>query len=215
MIKFSSCIQLLLINLWMIKSILIRTDPRKAKYCYSKYIHLGNTINFSFVISADDDETVNVSLTDNNHASLLELKESNAHDFRTQAGASGNYHLCFFPRSQKEYYLSFEFFSNEEKGHTLDLAEDTNIHEMKNEVKDMAIMLEEMETNLKFILDRRTVHHHRMAETAKSLQNISFAKVLGVLLITIMQILIIQRFFGNIQRGKNNFTGSFEMGMAI
>jgi hypothetical protein len=199
--------QILLIN-----SVLIETGKRST-YCFHKEFHSGDSMHVSYVVSGENEEKVSAILMDPNGAKLFEKHESDGADNKYEIQQSGNYKLCFYPQGTASYYISFEFFSVFEKGHTLDMAKDSNIGAMKKDVNDITLMFEEMEKNIKFIMDRRNKHTMVMNDIGSSIKHISYFKIIIVVLVSALQVFLISRFLGGSKKSSAGYStnGLFEM----
>lgn len=208
---FLALLTLLLLNI-SVNSIMVVTKANKNKYCFTKHAVRTEQISFSFVTSSEDMEYVDVSLMDSHQNVLFQAKETEQGKFTGEVKESGYHTLCFFTLTKNEYYISFEFFTDEDKTNASILAKDTSLHNMKKEVSEMSRMLEEIERNLRFILDRRSVHHTAIIGMTNSIRHLSYVKIFVITLISLIQIVIIQKFFANSSKGKVSYGGSFEMG---
>jgi hypothetical protein len=199
--------QLLLVN-----SVLIETGKR-SNYCIHKEFHEGDTMHASYVISGENEEKVSAILQDPNGGKLFEKHESDGADNKYDVKLSGNYKLCFYTQGSSSYYISFEFYSVFEKGHTLDMAKDANIDLMKKDVNDITLMFEEMEKNIKFIMDRRNKHTMVLNDIGSSIKHISYFKILVVVLVSLLQVFLINRFLGGSKKASAGYStnGLFEM----
>lgn len=124
--------QLLLIALFIAlftyaSSILIEINrSKKLKYCFSKYVEISDLIEVSHLVSGEKEDLVDVYLYHNNQ--VIVHKQGHAQsEFKHNVTSGGDYQLCFIPYRDNVYYLSFEFFTHNEKGHTLNMAKDRKI----------------------------------------------------------------------------------------
>jgi hypothetical protein len=184
-------------------SILVETNGRKQKYCYSKYIDTGDMIHISYIISGENEEKVNCVLSLNDKA-IFHQEALESGEYKEESKESGEYTLCFLPLNTNNYYISFEFFTHFEKGHTLDMAKDENVHSMKKDVNNVALMFEDMEKNIKFIMDRRNKHTEVINEIGTQIRHISYLKIVVVVLVSLLQVFLIHRFFA----GKKTYNYS-------
>jgi hypothetical protein len=202
---------LILVNLQMFSGILIETG-KQEQYCFYKNVDQSDKIHLSFVVSGDNEEKVNVVLVDDHDNILHQAHGADHGDFKGEAKSSGVHKLCFLPMNSNNYYISFEFFSEFEKGHTLNMAKDENLHDMKKDMGDITLMFEEMETNVKFIMDRRNKHTQIVSEISSSIRHISYLKILVVILVSLLQVFLIHRFFGGAKKSSVSYGNNlFEM----
>ncbi len=187
---------ILVITIQLFSSILVETG-KKDKYCFYKEIENIDTIHLSYVISGDNDEKVNVVLVhEGDNKVIYEQHNSDAGEYKHENAVGGKHKLCFLPLHAGSYYISFEFFTHYEKGHTVDMAKDQNLHEMKKDVTDITYMFEEMEKNIRFIMDRRSKHSIVIGDIVTSIRHISYLKILVVVLVSLLQVFLIHKFFG-------------------
>src|SRR5690349_9998157 len=108
-------IVILFINFQIFSSILIETG-KKDKYCFYKHIDGGDTLQLSYVITGENEEKVNCVLTRDNTV-VFHHEASDNGDHKEEVKQGGLYKVCFLPLNANPYYVSFEFFTNFEKGH--------------------------------------------------------------------------------------------------
>ena len=83
---------------------------------------------------------------------------------------------------------------------------------MSTEVTDIRNVFQVIETNLKQGLDRKSRHLRILVDIIKSIKNLTFLKGLIVLLLTLFQIVVIQKFFGPDKR-VTSVKGAFSDGL--
>jgi hypothetical protein len=76
---------------------------------------------------------------------------------------------------------------------------------MKKDVSELSLMIEEMEKNVRYIMDRRHKHNTITTEIVDSIRNITFLKVLVILIISILQALLIKKFYTGSKKIGNPF----------
>ncbi len=203
-------IAFVILNIKTCLSILIETTG-KDMYCYYKHITQGDTIHVSYIISGENEEKVN-SVLEVDHKIIYHHESAADGDFKHQADIEGMYKLCFLPLSTNPYYISFEFFTEHEKGHTLDMAKDEHIHDMKSEVQQLSLIFEEVEKNVRFNADRRKVHNEVVGEITTQIRHITYMKIFVVILVSLFQVFLIHRFFGGSKKASVfNFPSSSNM----
>ena len=79
-----------------------------------------------------------------------------------------------------------------------------NIHNLKSDVNKISDIFEEMEKNIRFIMDRRTKHTDVMHNIVGSIRNLSMFKVFLILCVSFIQVFLIKRFMGNNKVVSNN-----------
>jgi hypothetical protein len=104
--------------------VLLGMDGNK-KRCISKDIGEGDTLHLSFVVTGDDNnERTKVILQDPSSKVIFQKENVEDGEYKREVQKPGQYKLCFFPTSGKSHFISFEFYSIYERGHTLNLAKD-------------------------------------------------------------------------------------------
>jgi hypothetical protein len=80
---------------------------------------------------------------------------------------------------------------------------------MKKDVTEIAILFEDMENNIRFIMDRRNKHYQIIVDIIESVKNITGVKIIVVCIISLLQIFLIRKFFNNSKKiGLNPFYDS-------
>jgi hypothetical protein len=80
-----------------------------------------------------------------------------------------------------------------------------NLHEMKKDVTEIALLFEDIEQNVRFTMDRRNKHNTLATDFVESLKHITIFKVMVVLLISFLQVWLIKRFYTNSRKVGNPF----------
>ena len=92
-----------------------------------KEIEENDSITISYLITGDsDEEKIDAKLTDSKGSLIEEKLNQSGGEIKQTAKEQGTYTLCFFVPKPGENFISFEFFTAFEKGHTLDMAKDGN-----------------------------------------------------------------------------------------
>jgi hypothetical protein len=188
----------LLLLIAKISSIIIETDGRKSRYCVSKNFERSDTIEISYVVSGDQDEKISASFYDSHSQLLFEKSKEADGEYKGEAKETGVYKLCFFVLTDHKFDISFEFVSHYELGHSLNMAKDENIHEMKSYIGDINILFEEIERNTRYLTDRRSKHTEIINGILASVRNLTFLKLFVIIGVSVLQVFLIQKFFGNV-----------------
>ena len=108
-------------------SIYLHTKTYKNEYCMKKEINDDDTITISYLITGDsDEEKIDAKLTGPRGDLLEEKLNQSGGEIKLVTKEHGDFTLCFFVPKPGENFISFEFFTAMEKGHTLDMAKDGN-----------------------------------------------------------------------------------------
>jgi hypothetical protein len=186
-------------------SILIGMDGVK-KRCLSKFVNTYNTLHLSFIVTGDEaTQKTSVYLYDPDQNIVFKKENEEEGEFDYQPTKDGDHKLCIHPAHDKPHFISFEFYSKFEAGHILNLAKDENIHDMKKDVSEIALMFEEIEENVRFIMDRRNKHNMLTVDFIESIKHITIFKVVVIGLVSILQIWLIRRFYSSSKKVGNPF----------
>jgi len=71
-----------------------------------------------------------------------------------------------------------------------------NINILREDVNRISSVFEEIEKNIRFIMDRRTKHTEVMHTIINSIRNLSFFKIFLICLVSFIQIFLIKKFMG-------------------
>ena len=75
---------------------------------------------------------------------------------------------------------------------------------MKSDVSKISEIFEDMEKNIRFIMDRRTKHTEVMQNIVGSIRNLSLFKIFLILCVSFIQVFLIKKFMGNSKVVSNN-----------
>lgn len=75
---------------------------------------------------------------------------------------------------------------------------------MKSDVGKISDIFEEMEKNIRFIMDRRTKHTEVMHSIVDSIRNLSLFKIFLILCVSFIQVFLIKKFMGSSKVVSNN-----------
>ena len=190
-----------------ISSLKLHINGRQNEYCLTKTIHGEDRIKIFFLASSEK-ERVNINLK-NGQGKIL-YQEANIHtgEYQSDLLSSGDYTLCFRPHSSNEYYLIFDFHFLGESTVTKDLANDKEFKNIKNDVFDLEKLFSDFEKKLKFIINRRNNHHSIVKNAVGSIKTISLIKIIFIIVISLIQVYIITKFFGKDRRTINVKAGN-------
>ena len=94
----------------------------------TKDVEENDNINVSYLITGEnDEEKIDAKLESPKGSIIVERVSEKGGDFKQVARETGTHKLCFFVPKPGENFISFEFFTLEEKGHALDMAKDGKI----------------------------------------------------------------------------------------
>ena len=131
---------------------------------------------------------------------LFQQDRKQSGNYKSEVLELGIYELCFYPNTKSDFYLSFEFYSYQETGVIKDLAIDKEFKNMSLGVQQLKLAINEFDKNLGFLTDRRSRHHIILTNMIDSIKKLSYIKIIILVLLSLFQIFIIQRFFGKDKR---------------
>ena len=195
-----------------ITSLKVKITGKRRDYCFMKTIYEEeDTMKISFLISSGKTEPVNVTFKNKEGKILYQEVSRQRGEYQTDVLPSGEYTLCFSPRSTSEYYITFDIQVAGQSSVTRDLAKDKEVKGIKNGVLDLERLFNDFEKNLKFIVDRRNHHHTILKDVSTSIRNISTIKILIIISLSIFQVFIITKFFGTYKRVSTIKAGTKDM----
>jgi hypothetical protein len=190
-------------------SIIVETDGRKDLYCFSKFVEEGDKLNLSYVVTGDEtSEKVNTFIKDDDEITIFNSTQESEGNYSEIVKKAGKHKVCFSSLEGKEYYISFEYFTNNEKGHTLDLAKDSNLHDLKKDTTEIALLLEQIEKNTRFIMDRRNKHSDVIFQIIGYIRKMSYLKISLVVIISLLQVFLIRKFYGGNDKRSTGYKPS-------
>ena len=194
-----------------ISSLKVKINGRQKDYCFTKTIYEEqDTMKIFFLVSSGKTEQINVTFKNQEGKIIYQETTRQRGDYQSDVLPSGDYTLCFSPRTSNEYYVSFDMQMAGESAVTKDLAKDKEVKGIKNGVLDLEKLFNDFEKNLKFIVDRRNHHHTILKDVVGSIKTISFIKILIIIILSMFQVFIITKFFGTDKRVTAVKAGSKE-----
>ncbi len=181
---------------------LLLIQNSKKRYCFTKEIvEEEDYIEVSYIISSSKKESIFVMLTKKKENKILfQQDRKQSGNYKSEVLELGIYELCFYPNTKSDFYLSFEFYSYQETGVIKDLAIDKEFKNMSLGVQQLKLAINEFDKNLGFLTDRRSRHHIILTNMIDSIKKLSYIKIIILVLLSLFQIFIIQRFFGKDKR---------------
>ena len=179
----------------------VKINGKQKDYCFTKTIYdVEDTIKIFFLISSGKTEQLNVIFKNKEGKILYQEVTRQRGEYQSDVLPQGDYTLCFSPRTNNQYYISFDIQLASDSSLTKDLAKDKEVKGIKNGVLDLEKLFNDFEKNLKFIVDRRNHHHSILEDVVGSIKKISAIKILIIILVSIFQFFISTKFFGNDKR---------------
>ena len=196
--------QILILSLTIVSyanGLKVKINGKQKDYCFIKSIYdVEDTIKIFFLISSGRTESVNVTFKNSDGKILDQEVTRQRGEYQSDVLPQGDYTLCFSPRTNNQYYISFDMQISSDSAVTKDLAKDKEVKGIKNGVVDLEKLFNDFEKNLKFIVDRRNHHYVILLNVISSIKTISAIKILIIILLSIFQVFIITKFFGTNKR---------------
>ena len=209
---FNSKLLIILSIIITISSLKVKINGSRKDYCFTKTIYEAeDTIKISFLISSGRTEAINISFKNKDGKILYQEVSKQRGEYQTDVIPSGDYTLCFSPRTTNEYYVTFDMQIAGDSSVTKDLAKDKEVKNIKNGVVELEKLFNDFEKNLKFIVDRRNHHHTILKDVVGSIKTISSIKILIIMSLSLFQVFIITKFFGTDKRVSAIKAGTKDM----
>ena len=191
-------ITIFIILIFQTSSLLFKVTGEKKEYCFGKIINEDDIISLTYVVSSESEENIKVSLIRLfNNEIIFEDNSTESGSYRSEQGEDGGkFELCFIPKTDNKFYISFDFYTLSEGGVISDLAQDKDVQEMGEELKAVTTAFTEIESNARHINDRRFRHSKILSRINKSIDDLTFMKIAVVAILSLLQVFIIRRFFG-------------------
>ena len=205
---------LLLLHFSISYCLLIEINDIRTKYCFNKKLTEPDKITVNYLITSDKAEKLKVVFNSK------ELKKVLFHEEGKQSGEyksesplpKGTYTLCFYPQEKKVYHVSFELSSFLESGRIEEIAKDKDVKLMISDAIEIKQTFQVIEKNIKNSLDRTYRHNKTLDDIITSIKNLTLLKLSIVGILSVFQIIVIQRFFGPDKR-VSTVKGAFSDGL--
>jgi len=202
---------LLFISLGKINSFQFKTKKNEREYCFYKNVLSDNqTISFNFACTGDGKEYIDVTLSQISPVKkdIHSFSKSEYGNFKTNLLNEGKYKLCFYPYSTNSYYVWFTYQTSEEDGDIKDIATDSELKEIREKVKDISEGLKNIRHTSNNLISKKFTHFLYLCDYVWQIKLLTFAKILIVGLMSLFQIYVIQKMFGEDKRMSQIKTSS-------
>ena len=197
-------------------SLMVKIEGSHGRYCFMKKLYSEEQINLNFLVSSEKKEELDVKFKNDDKGNILfqTLNDDQSGWYQSPRPLPiGNYSLCFYPKNNDEYFITFELYDLFDGAKGLkELAKDKEFKQMGNEVGDIKKIFGDIETNLKYAIDRKSRHFNILNDIISSIKNLTFFKLGIVFLLSVFQIIVIQKFFGPDKR-VSSVKGAFSDGL--
>ena len=174
----------------------------KEKYCFTKYIHKGDHITMSFMLTSAQKELIHAILTYQKEKNSLkekiyEVNEKESGDYNSpNPTEEGYYELCFYSQKGKNLYVNMEFFTLYEEHDIKKVATDKEIKTINNDIKEIKDVVDKIESNARHLNTRKYNHLNVLKQYITSIKRLTYLKIFAVALLSLFQIYVVQKFFG-------------------
>ncbi len=153
---FSIFLCISLITITLINSISVMSEGDKD-ICFRKYFDSEDEMNFSYVVSGEDELSIDAVIKDSS-GNVIYSKVQSDHDTDKRKIPNGEYELCFKPVSRANNDISFNWYGLAERGHMFSIAKGEELSQMQTDVLSLRGLFEQIEINTKYIIDRQQKH---------------------------------------------------------
>ena len=119
-----------LLNMYNFLTMSLRMHKNTGEFCMHKYIYKADTAYINIAITGENYETINlVFKIDNSSSELVNLTNIANKELHVNIEEKGEYVLCFYPIFNSEITLTYDFYTDFERGHLMNLAKDGNYYQ--------------------------------------------------------------------------------------
>ena len=173
------------------------------KYCFYKIISKDNEkITFNFATIGDKNKYINITLTQQTplkkelySKSFIELD-----DYFSPNLEKGKYVLCFIPNTKNEFKISFNIQSFEEDENLNKIATDVQLKKIGEKLEIIKNGFNNLENNSNNLMNTKATHLGFLYIYLKDIKKLTFAKIFIISLVSLFQIYVIQKMFGEEKR---------------
>lgn len=177
--------------------LLLQVKGKKKEYCFYKQLFDSDKIHFTYIVSSENKEQLKVRFYKSEDMTYLYSQDNEQQgEFKSQLLQPGIYALCFYPQERTQYHISFDYYSQAETGIVKEIAHDKEVKQMYEHVVELKTLFQDFEKNFKFLVDRRNSHTGILEDIVHSIKNLTFLKICIIALLSLFQVLVIQKFFG-------------------
>ena len=183
----------------------------QREYCFSKDITLNDQrITFNYWTIGEKKEYVDVVLRQitPKKKDIYSTSKSEMAEFKTNPLLPGKYNLCFYPYNTDPFSISFNYQSSEEDGDVKDIATDKQFKEIKVKIEDIKKGILTLENNSNKLIDRKFIHFVYLSDYISQIKILTFVKIIIIGVISLFQIYVIRRMFGDDKRMSQIKTNS-------
>ncbi len=202
-----------------INTFMFGTQKFQREYCFSKEITSNDqTITFNYGTTGEKKEPVDAVLRQltPKKKDIYSTSKADHGNFKSNPLEQGKYNLCFYPYSTNIFSITFNFQTSEEEGDIKDIATDTRFKEMRTKMNDIKTGFRTMIFNSQNVVSGQFTHFLYLSNYIGQIRFLTFVKILIVGMVSLLQIYVIQKMFGDDKRmsqiktnEKNNSKNDF------
>ena len=203
-------IPIFLLFLENINSFIFTLNQFFPKYCFYKIIKTDEVkIIFNYATIGEKEELVNVTFiqTNPNTKEIYSKSYLDSDEYISPNLKKGKYNLCFIPNTKNEFKISFNFQTLEEDENMNRIATDTQLKNIAQKIKQIKNGFNNLENNSNNLMNNKYFHLSYLYKYLKQIKNLTFAKIIVIGSVTLFQIYVIQKMFGEDKRISKIKTG--------
>ena len=186
-----------------INSYMFEVGKYQREYCFWKLIESSTqTINYNFQTMGESKEKINSVLRQitPSQKDIHITKDSENGQFNSSPLEPGKYKLCFYPYSINTFSISFDFQTSEENEVFKNIATDSQMKKMKEKLDQLERGIKDVQTMSNNLLNRKFMNISYLNNYVRQIKILTLVKIGIVGLISLFQIYVIRKMFGDDRR---------------
>ena len=197
--------------LGIIKSFQFKTEKYQREYCFFKIINSNkDTITVNYATTGEEKLFIDITLRQVSpiKKDIHSVSNTEHGEFKTNPLNEGRYNLCFYPYSTKSFYIWFSFQTTEEEGDIKDIAKDSELKLIQSKMNHIKKGIRNIENNSNNLISKKFTHFLYLSDYVWQIKLLTFSKIFIVGLVSLFQIYVIQKMFGEDKRMSQIKTSS-------
>ena len=190
-------------SLQNINAFMFGVQKFQREYCFSKEINSDDErITFNYATIGEKKQYVDAVLRQltPKRKDIYSTSKSESGEFKTNPLSHGKYHLCFYPYSTDSFSITFNFQTSEEEGDIKNIATDTQLKEIQSKIEDIKKGIRTIENNENTLISTKFTHFLYLSDYIHQIKNLTLIKICIIGAISLFQIYVIQKMFGEDKR---------------
>lgn len=176
-----------------------------TRHCFRKNITInGDKVSLSFSIIADPKILIDVDIKQRENNQRIYYGSSvDQGKFTSPSLKPGIYELCFYPHGSRKMHISFTYTSLYEDQNNQIFSKLASDYQMKTVFEDVNEIKQAYETiisNSRILADSRYSHLNLLNNIIGSIKRLTYLKLFIILILSVFQIYVIRKLFGNEKR---------------